>query len=209
MPDGVSSVTPSPCRDRMIHRKLEAIKEEMGDRWRADPDDVFTFTTACQSPIEKLFIIDLVDEAGERLERASTVAERPDEWSLTISSPFNIQRRLHTAPWLEVYPQRPILTPEDDEKSYRVVDFLLELCCDEAPVGVNNRSCVQRFFVETEGHDYHSGSKQRGRDHDRVHQLMRLGLDPIRFTGSQVNSSRHCTAAEALDLMWQRGARRM
>lgn len=207
MPTGVSPATPSSCPDRMIHRKFEAIKEEMGDIWRADPDDVSEFMKACQSPIETLFVIDLVDEAGDRLERASTVANRTDEWSLTISSPFELQKDLHTAPWLEVYPQRPILTPEDDEKSYRVVDFLLEICCDEAPAGKNGRSCVKRFFVETEGHDYHSSSTQRGRDHDRARQLRRIGLEPIRFTGSQVNSSDYHTAEEALEFVWDVGPR--
>jgi hypothetical protein len=193
----------------MIHRRLEAVKEEMGDRWRADPEDVSDFISACQSPIERRFVIDLVDEAGDRLERASTVGKRPDEWFLTISSPFRIQRRLHTSPWLEVYPQRPILTPRDDEKSYRRVDFLFEVCCDEAPAGMQDRSCVRRFFVETEGKEYHGDPKQRGRDHDRARQLMRLGLDPIRFTGEQVNSSDYYTAAEALDLVWHRGTMRM
>jgi hypothetical protein len=207
MPNGVDAVTPSSCPDRRIHHKFKAVRERVEDRWRTDPDDVSTFVTACESPIERLFVIDLVEEAAGRLERASTVAARPDEWFLTVSSPFSLQKRLHTSPWLRIFPQRPILTPEDDDKWYRQVDFLLELWCDESPAGKNGQKCIKRFFVETEGHDFHCNSEQRGRDHDRVRQLMRLGLDPIRFTGSQVNSSSHSTAAEALELAWQRGAR--
>ncbi len=207
MPDKSRSVTPKPFKDRKIRREFEAVKEKMRDRWNADPGKVATFITACQSPIERQFVIDLVEEAGGRLERACTAAERPDGWSLTISSPFRLQRRLHTSPWLEVYPQRPILTPESDEKAYRQVDFFFEVCCDEAPAGINGRSCLRRFFVETEGEKYHSNPRERGRDHDRARKLRRIGVEPIRFTGSQVNSSEHHTAAEALRFAWDVGTK--
>lgn len=207
MPSKARPVTPKPFKDSRIRREFEAVKERMEDRWNADADKVDRFIRACQSPIERQFVIDLVEEAGGRLERAHTAAERPDGWSLTISSPFRLQRRLHTSPWLEVYPQRPILTPESDEKAYRQVDFFFEVCCDEAPAGINGRSCLRRFFVETEGEKYHSNPRERGRDHDRARKLRRIGVEPIRFTGSQVNSSEHHTAEEALRFAWDVGTK--
>lgn len=207
MPNKSKPVTPKPFKDRGIRRRFETVREQMADTWNATPDDVATFITACQSPIERQFVTELVEEAGGRLERACTAAKRPDGWYLTISSPFRLQRRLHTSPWLKVYPQRPILTPMSDEKRYRQVDFFFEVCCDESPAGLNDPSCLQRFCVETEGENYHSGPRQRGRDHDRARQLRRVEVESIRFTGSQVNNDDYLTAAKALRFAWDIGTR--
>lgn len=207
MPSRAKRATPKSFEKLRIRQKFEALKEKMEDRWNADPDKVAKFITACQSPIERQFVMSLVKEADGRLERACTAAKHPDEWFLTIRSPFRLQDRLHTSPWLEVYPQRPILTPESDRRTSRRVDFLFEVYRDEAPAGINGRSCVKRFFVETDGEKHHSGWTKRAQDRRRDRQLRRIGLEPLRFTGSEVNDSEYHTAAEALEFVWDMGAK--
>ena len=57
------------------------------------------------------------------------------------------------------------------------------------------------FYVELDGHDYHSSPDQKTRDAQRQNYLMAHGWMPIRFTGSMVNSDPDRCARSTVEII--------
>lgn len=213
MPSGTTSVDPHGRHKLEIERQFDRANEATGERWKPDAGELHDFMAACQSPAEKLFLIDLMEVAGGRLENVSTAWSRVDGWYLTISAPFHIQRELGCAPWFRVYPQRPILMPDDlldlrdtrrsrDDDLYCRVDFLAVLHVEAPSVEESECPSPQPVVVEIDGKGNHSSGQDIRRDYTRNHKFQGIGVPVYRYPASDVNDSQYDTGAKVLSDMW-------
>lgn len=212
MPPKVPAVTPSRRHKRDVERRFQQADEAAGHQWKADSDEVYDYMAVCESAAEKLFLIDLVEEAGTHLEHVSTAWARPDGWYITISSPFHVQRKLGCAPWFRVYPQRPILMPDGlmDKRGtrpapagglYSRVDFLAVVHV-ETPAENGKEASRQPVVIEIDGKGSHSGEQKTRRDYTRNHRFQRIGVPPYRYLASDVNDSGYDTGQKVLSDLW-------
>ena len=212
MPSKVPSVEPSRRHKWEIERRFEQVEETAGQNWGADPDEVYNFMAACGSPAEKRFLLELTEEAGARLERASTAWSRVDGWYLTISAPFHVQRKHGCAVWFRLYPQRPILMPDDlfdrrdarrtpDADPYCRVDFLAVLHIESPVDEKGGDACPWPVVIEIDGKGNHSGGQEIRRDYRRNHKFRKIRVQPYRYTARDVMSSEYDIGMKVLSDM--------
>jgi hypothetical protein len=174
----------------------------------------------CESPAEKLFLIDFLREAGRCLEDVSMAWSRVDGWYITISAPFHFQQELGYVSWFRVYPQRPILMPESlidqrgtrrsaDGSLYCRVDFLAVLHVEATPAGDDEGPSKQPLVIEIDGKGNHSSGQDIRRDYTRNHKSQRIGVPMYRYLASDVNDSQYDTGAKVLSDVWAQARRKV
>lgn len=210
MPSGTSSVDPCGYHKLEIERQFNRANEAVGERWKPDADQLHDYMAACQSPAEKLFLTDLLEKAGTLLENVSTDCSRVDGWYLTISAPFHVRRKLGCDPCFRVYPQRPILMPNDlrdlrdtrrsrDDSPYCRVDFLAVI--HESP-NTERGGSPRPMVVEIDGKGNHSSGQDIRKDYTRGQKFQRMGVPVCRYLASDVNDSRYDTGARLFSNVW-------
>jgi hypothetical protein len=216
MPPGATSVDPSGRHKWEIKRKFDRVKESNG-QWGADPDEVLKFMAACESPAEKLFVIELLKEAETQIQHVSTAWSRADGWHITISTPFHVQRRHGCASWFRVYPQRPIQLSDNifdrrdvcqspDGDLYCRVDFLAVIHVETPTVDTSAKS-PRPVVIEIDGKGNHSGRQKIRRDYTRNHKFQKIGVPVYRYLASDVNDSGYDTGAKVLSDLWAEAGR--
>lgn len=138
----------------------------------------------CQSPIEQLFLIDLL-----RYSQFYKIWIRKNE------PPTPPMLGFRMAGWgpatgnvrVLVYPQCKInldsVSTLSDPRTYRV-DFLIEVAEE---LSMTDEEEIFFLVVELDGHDFHERTKEQAqRDKERDRNLTRAGYKVMRFTGSEV-----------------------
>lgn len=124
-----------------------------------------------------------------------------DDWLSECESP--IERLFVPAILVQptVLDGRVMVTPNGVAGPY-VVDVLLD-SLRAVPDSTPPREVAEvTMAIELDGHDYHERTKdQARRDRERDRHLLRMGLVPIRFTGSEVYRDPFACAREALETL--------
>lgn len=137
--------------------------------------DLLSEISKCESPIERLFGVHLIEQCRADLQGSQ-------EW--TDRGGARHQVRV----WFLLSAQARM--PESDV-DYRA-DFLLYVGDED-----------ERFFccvdIECDGHDYHERTKEQARhDRTRDRRLLAAGIPTIRFTGSEINRDPRGCAVECV-----------
>lgn len=132
----------------------------------------------CESPIEMLFGIGLLQELG--MLNANPSKQEPNE-----SIFFEIQQELKI----------------DDNTKYRV-DFIITMYDaifgDKTPI----TDWETQLIVECDGWDYHSTKEQVSNDNERDRIILtECGIPTIRFTGREINKNPCLCARNAIDAL--------
>ncbi|WP_079709949.1 hypothetical protein [Paraliobacillus ryukyuensis] len=118
--------------------------------------DILTSLEHCESPIEKIFALEIDRELNNS--------------------------KLQQIPFVTMWtPQKEIkiFTGSNNEQKYRL-DFLIEVhnMQQDSQIG---------FAVECDGHEFHEKSKKQvAKDKKRDRDLLKAGIIPIRFSGSEI-----------------------
>ncbi|MCP4343287.1 MAG: DUF559 domain-containing protein [Desulfobulbaceae bacterium] len=145
----------------------------------------FILEKICDSPMERLFFIDVLEECYAWNLDISIIKEFDEARYITCRL-SNMGDSLENYR-LSIRPQCPvtldgtlILTPKD---KFYTIDFLLELTKE---IDLITHS-VANIVVEIDGHDFHERTKEQAkRDKERDRYFTKAGYKVYRYTGSEV-----------------------
>ncbi len=163
---------------RQRHQDVEAFFVDL--RWILE--------NVCESPIEQLFLIDLVkysnfykswifrDETGQM---SPALGFRLGGWGPATG---NYRVMIHPQTTIQLGPDFTFPEP----RKYRL-DFLVGVYEEMSRY---DEEVVKLFAVEADGHDYHERTKEQAKhDRERDRALTRAGYTVMRFTGSEIFQS--------------------
>ena len=145
----------------------------------------FILEKICDSPMERLFFIDILEECCSGYLEISTVKEsdKPRYIACKLSNMGDglENYRLFIRPQYPVtFDKTFILAPKN--KSY-IVDFLFELTKEIDFITYP----IANIVVEVDGHDFHERTKEQAkRDKERDRYFTKVGYKIYRYTGSEV-----------------------
>lgn len=154
--------------DKMEARAIELLtgcwdEEEQGDVTRDALEAFHATKHLCESPIEVLMLAGLISIGFGYADKLNAVV------------PYDAVERINAAAL-----KRHVIVPQMviPQFNYRA-DFFISLD--------TNGSKRIGLFVECDGHDYHEKTKeQAARDRKRDRDLQSLGMNILRFTGSEI-----------------------
>lgn len=184
--------------------KVKLIQQELINNYN---NKITSLLTLCESPIEQLFLINLLGycESMTGLDiHTNFLYDYPetfDNGTFTYKSgikPYIAYRTDNPVPWIPtgIYYQggfNLLITPQAEietvTKKYRV-DFLL--LYDTASYKIN-------IVVECDGHDFHQKTKsQVEKDNLRDRDLIENGYQVLRYSGSEIYAKSNFTAFKTL-----------